>query len=72
MRYASLSRRGLMGRRSMAAVAASLGSSLVSETGSAAVLSNAVGIRAQGPIAVDASAGVRTSNVRHYAAKESV
>jgi polygalacturonase len=54
---------------SRAAVAASLGSSLVSETGSAAVLSNAVGIKAQGPIPVDENAGLRTYNVRHYGAK---
>jgi hypothetical protein len=54
---------------SMAAVAASLGSSLVSKTGSAAQLSEAPGGKAQEPVAAHENAGVRTYNVRHYGAK---
>ena len=65
----SLSRRDLVGRMSMAAVAASLGSSIVSKTGSAAQLSEARGGKAQEPVAAHENAGVRTYNVRHHGAK---
>jgi hypothetical protein len=59
MKIRSLSRRDLMGRMSRAAVAAPLGSALLSTNG----------WTAQQPAEAGENSGVRTYNVRHYGAK---
>jgi hypothetical protein len=69
MNNSPLSRRDLVGRMSVAAVAASLGSSLAGRTGSAAEISAAPRSNAQKQASARENAGVRTYNVRHYGAK---
>jgi polygalacturonase len=64
-----LSRRNMVGRISKAAVAASLGASLVSKPGSAAQVGEPLAGNAQESVEAHLNAGVRTYNVRHFGAK---